>query len=409
MPGPGYAFLGQEERQNVEEVLKNWDLTRFAYDAPEKTTFVRGLELSAQQVFNSPYAIAVNSGTSALLTALAALDIGPGDEVIVPGYTFIASLGSIVYSGATPVLAEVDTSLTLDPQDVENRITARTRAIMAVHMLGAPCDMDALTAIANRHGLAIIEDTAQACGATYRGQRLGAIADIGAFSLNPFKVITSGEGGLVLTSDERLYKRAYAFQDQGWSPLRADRDQSDGDILFGLNLRMAELAAAVGIAQLDKLDTVLGQVRSAKQHLASLIPTMPGLSRRTLHDAQGECGTLLIYVLDDPAAATELAAALDSKTMINSGRHYYANMPQLAGLADATATPFRRATNNSTPDYRKGSLPQTDDVLARSIALSVGVSDSYLGAGFGITARSTTDQIAQTAEEFTQAATKILG
>ncbi|MFF5011208.1 aminotransferase class I/II-fold pyridoxal phosphate-dependent enzyme [Streptomyces phaeochromogenes] len=153
MPGPGYAFLGQEERHNVEEVLKNWDLTRFAYDAPEKTTFVRGLELSAQQVFNSPYAIAVNSGTSALLTALAALDIGPGDEVIVPGYTFIASLGSIVYSGATPVLAEVDTSLTLDPQDVENRITARTRAIMAVHMLGAPCDMDALTAIANRHGL----------------------------------------------------------------------------------------------------------------------------------------------------------------------------------------------------------------------------------------------------------------
>lgn len=113
------------------------------------------------------------------------MDIGPGDEVIVPSYTFIASIGSIVYSGATPVLAEVDRSLTLDPKDVEARITERTRAIMAVHMLGAPCDMDALMAIANRHDLAIIEDTAQACGATYRGQSLGTIGDIGTFSLNP--------------------------------------------------------------------------------------------------------------------------------------------------------------------------------------------------------------------------------
>lgn len=259
------------------------------------------------------------------------MDIGPGDEVIVPSYTFIASIGSIVYSGATPVLAEVDRSLTLDPKDVEARITERTRAIMAVHMLGAPCDMDALMAIANRHDLAIIEDTAQACGATYRGQSLGTIGDIGTFSLNPFKVITSGEGGLVLTGDEELYKRAYAFQDQGWSPLRADRDDTDGHVMFGLNLRMAELAAAVGTAQLDKLETVLNQVRSAKLRLADLIDDIPGLSRRILHDTEGECGTLLIYQLDDIGAAKDLATTLGSKTMIESGRHYYGNMPQLAG------------------------------------------------------------------------------
>lgn len=390
-------------------MLTNWDLTRYAYGAPEKTTSVRNLELSAQKVFNIPHAIAVNSGTSALLTALAALDIGPGDEVIVPGYTFIASIGSIVYSGATPVLAEVDRSLTLDPHDVETRITGQTRAIMAVHMLGAPCDMDALTAIANRHHLAIIEDTAQACGASYHGRSLGTIGDIGAFSLNPFKVITSGEGGLVVTSEEDLYRRAYAFQDQGWSPLRADRDDTDGHVMFGLNLRMAELAAAVGVAQLDKLKTVLTEVRSAKYRLAELITERPGLSRRTLHDSEGECATLLVYQLDDVEAARDLAAALGGKTMIESGRHYYGNMPQLAGVRDASSTPFMRTPRDSTPDYRAGSLPQTDDILARSVALSVGVSDSYLGAGFGITVRSTTDEIAQVAETFNRATADVLG
>ncbi|MGW4380972.1 DegT/DnrJ/EryC1/StrS family aminotransferase [Kitasatospora sp. NPDC004531] len=405
MPGPGYAYLGAEERRNVESVLDTWDLTRYAYGVPDRTTFVRTLETDAEKFFGSPWAIAVNSGTSALLTALAALGIGEGDEVIVPGYGFIASIGAIVHAGAVPVIAEVDASLTLDPADVEQRITERTRAVLAVHMLGAPCDLDALKDLTDRHGLHLIEDTAQACGATHRGRHLGTVGTLGAFSFNPFKVITSGEGGLVLTADEDLYTRAYAFQDQGWSPLRADRDEADGHALFGMNLRMAELAAAVGVAQLAKLPDVLEQLRAVKSRLAALIGDQPGLVRRTLHDAEGECATVLVYLADDAATATALAAELGSRTLAQSGRHYYANIPQLAGLATGTSLPYRRRpAAGPLPDYRKGALPRTDALLARAVAVSVGVSDAYLGAGFGATVTSTDDQLAALAERFTAAA-----
>ncbi|MFJ7249460.1 DegT/DnrJ/EryC1/StrS family aminotransferase [Kitasatospora sp. NPDC098652] len=400
MPGPGYAFLGDEERANVAEVLSNWDLTRYAYDVPEWVSFVQRFEIAAQDVFSSAHCIAVNSGTSALITALAALGIGPGDEVIVPGYTFIASIGSIVYSGATPVLAEIDESLTLDPQDVEARITPDTRAIMAVHMLGAPCDLDALRDIARRHDLFLIEDTAQACGASYRGRRLGTIGEIGAFSLNPFKVITSGEGGFVLTSDPRLYQRAYAFQDQGWFPLRTDT--GEGDVLFGLNLRMAELSGAVACAQLDKLDAVLKSTRQLKRALVERIPERPGIRRRVLHDSDGECATLLVHLFDRPEDAVAAAEALGTKTMIRSGRHYYGNMPQLTALATpgANPAPFRRPPTDGRPAFRLPRLPRTDDILARAVAISIGVSDRYLGSGFGLTVSSSEAEVDTVAASF---------
>ncbi|MEV3875130.1 DegT/DnrJ/EryC1/StrS family aminotransferase [Streptomyces sp. NPDC049906] len=409
MPGPGYAFLGAEEAANVEAVLKDWHLTRYSYDVPETTSFVARFEQAVQSMFDVPHAIGVNSGTSALITALAALGVGPGDEVIVPGYTFIASIGSIVYSGATPVLAEIDESLTLSPEDVEAKITPRTKAIMAVHMLGAPCDLAALGEIAQRHGLALVEDVAQACGGSYRGRRLGTHGAAGAFSLNPFKVITSGEGGFVLTSDAHLYQRAYSFQDQGWFPQRTDT--GDGDILFGLNLRMPELSGAVACAQLDKLDGVLKATRAVKQAVASRIPTRDGLQRRTLHDPEGECGTLLVHVFDGADEAAAVADALGTKTMLGSGRHYYGNMSQLAALTEGgtSPAPFRRPGSESQHDYRRGSLPRTDDVLARAVAISIGVSDSYLGAGYGVTVQATEPDIERAADQFTATVDAVLG
>ncbi|MFJ8690531.1 DegT/DnrJ/EryC1/StrS family aminotransferase [Micromonospora wenchangensis] len=390
-------------------MLDNWDLTRYAYDKPEFTSFVREFELSTQQLLGSPYSVAVNSGTSALLTGLAALGIGPDDEVIVPGYTFVASIGSIIYSGATPVLAEIDESLTLDPADVESRITAKTRAIMPVHMLGAPCDLAALRDIARRHDLAIIEDVAQACGGSYQGQRLGTWGDVGAFSLNPFKVICSGEGGFLLASTERLYQRAYSFQDQGWFPLRTDTGK--GDVLFGLNLRMSELAGAIACAQLGKLDTVISSVREKKAQLASLIAQRDGVRRRVLHDPHGECGTLLVYVFDRAEDAAAVAAALGSKTLVDSGRHYYGNMPQLGALTGdgPNVAPFRAPGTEAKHDYRRGSLPRTDEVLARSVAISIGVSDQYLGSGFGISVRSTEAEVTRVAQQLNATVDGVLG
>jgi dTDP-4-amino-4,6-dideoxygalactose transaminase len=410
MVGPGYSFLGEQERKNVEQVLSTWQLTRYAHDKPDSTSFVSRFEAAAQQYFGTSHAVAVNTGTSALLTALGACGIGPGDEVIVPAYTFIASIGTIVYSGATPVLAEVDESFTLDPVDVARRITPRTRAIMPVHMLGASCDMAALRELAERHHLMVIEDVAQACGASYQGQPLGTHGDIGAFSLNQFKVITSGEGGFVLTTDDRLHQRSYSFQDQGWYPGRTD--DGEGDVMFGLNLRMPELDAAVACAQLEKLDTVLESCRRRKNEVASLIPDRDGLRRRTLHDAEGECGTLLVYVFDRAKDAAAVADKLGTRTMQNSGRHYYANMPALAALAaddPGRPCPFQNTKAAVPGAYQVGTFPQTDSVLSRSVAISVGVNDRYIGSGFGVTVRSSGSEVEQVAERFTDVVSDVVG
>lgn len=395
MPGPGYAHFGDEERANVNEVLDQWQRTRLSYGRPQGPTFVSRFEASARQVFGARHAVSVNSGTSALLAALAAVGIGRGDEVIVPGYTFIASIASIVHRGATPVLAEIDESLTLDPVDVERRITPRTRAIMAVHMLGAPCDLTALRKIADRHGLLVIEDAAQACGATYDGQALGTFGAMGAFSLNPYKVITSGDGGFVLTDNPDLHRRAHAYKDHGRYPAEG----AAGDPLFGLNLRMPELSAAVACAQLGKLPTVLVQTRAVKRRLAQAIPERDGVRRRTLHDRAGECGTLLVYLFDRAADAQAVASALESCTLLESGQHYYGNMRQLTAAKDDVAG----------RDLRPGALPQTDDCLARAVAVSVGVSDRHLGAGFGATVHSSEAEITWIAGRFNKAVRAVLG
>ncbi|MEV0373127.1 DegT/DnrJ/EryC1/StrS family aminotransferase [Streptomyces sp. NPDC050636] len=391
MPGPGFEFLGDEERHNIEQVLKNWSLTRYLSDDPEKHSFVRRLERDMESLFRSGPCVAVNSGTSALAAALAGLGIGAGDEVIVPGYTYVASIGSIGHFGATPVLAEVDETLTLDPDDVERRITPKTRAIMAVHMLGAPCDMRKLRDIAERHGIWLIEDAAQACGGSFQGARLGTIGDAGAYSFNPFKVITSGEGGVAVFHDYTSYARGFAYQDQGWPPLRDNNGVGKGEASFGLNLRMPELSAAVACAQLERVDHVLTLTRRIRDRLSELIGSHEGMRQRKLNDADGDCANVLVYTFDSEDRARRVAEALQTKPLIDSGRHYYGNMPQLSG--------------NSSIRYARGDLPRTDDLLSRSVAISVGVSDAHLGSGFGVAVRSTDEDIARAAEKFNAAVT----
>ena len=210
MPGPGFEWIGKEEEKEVLEVLRDRWLFRYGDEKdPAFKRKVKTLEEMVEQKFATKHALAVTSGTAALITALSALGIGPGDEVIVPGYTFIASMSSIIVARAVPVLAEIDESLTLDPADVEKRITPRTRAIMAVHMLGNPCNVDALKAVAEKHKLVFIEDAAQAFGGSYKGKRLGTIGKIGAYSFNIFKTINAGDGGMVVTDDDELYFRAF--------------------------------------------------------------------------------------------------------------------------------------------------------------------------------------------------------
>jgi dTDP-4-amino-4,6-dideoxygalactose transaminase len=380
----------------VARVLRSGYLGRYGPDDdPEFGAEVLTLEQRIAELIGVRHAVAVNSGTSAIWTLISALGIGPGDEVIVPGFTFVASMSAIVYAGAKPVLAEVDDTFNLDPVDVEARITDKTKAILAVHMLGAPCDLDALGDVARRHGLMIIEDAAQAFGGSYHGRRLGSIGVGGAYSFNIYKTITCGDGGMLVTDTPDLYERCFALHDQGHLPLRHGTEVGQRPFL-GLNLRMTELSGAVLNVQLDKLDYILSTLHSNKAALRAAIETIPGVSFRRLADPAGDVATHLVVVLPDAAGAAAVAAELGTKTLANSGWHVYANMEHLRS---------RRIVSgfaSSVADYvaDPGLLPATDALLARSITLGIGVVDAGIGSAFGLSVRSTSSDIEQVAKRF---------
>jgi dTDP-4-amino-4,6-dideoxygalactose transaminase len=391
MPGPGVYFFGDEERQEVHEVLTSGYLSRYGKeDNPNFKQKVFTLEKEFARHIGTGYCVAVNAGTSALMAALVAIDLQPGDEVLVPGYTFIASMSAVIAVGGVPVLTEVDESLTMDPRDAESKITPRTRVIMPVHMLGNPCDMERIMSLAKKYRLHVIEDCCQALGGSYRGRKLGGYGAFGAFSLNNYKVINSGDGGLLVTSDQDLYERAFAFHDQGHFPLRKGAEIGNRT-LIGINMRMNELTGAFALGQLKKLDRILATLKEKKSKLKQAIQAggIRNMSFRRINDP-GECATLLTMQFESQEVAGHVARALDSKTVYYSGWHVYNNMEQLLAYCDA----------GGRQPYRKHMLPNTDNILQRSINLSVGVVDPGLGADFGINVLSPDDEIYQKAETF---------
>jgi dTDP-4-amino-4,6-dideoxygalactose transaminase len=380
----------------VARVLRSGYLGRYGPDDdPAFGAEVLTFEHRVAELVGVHHAVAVNSGTSAIWALLSALDIGPGDEVIVPGFTFVASMSAIVYAGAKPVLAEVDDTFNLDPVDVEARITSKTKAILAVHMLGAACNLDALCDVARRRGIVVIEDAAQAFGGSYHGRRLGSIGIGGAYSFNIYKTITCGDGGMLVTDTPIVYERCFALHDQGHLPLRRGIEIGQRPFL-GLNLRMTELSGAVLNVQLDRLDYILTTLRSNKAALRAAIETIPGVSFRRLVDPAGDIATHLVVVLPDAAGASAVAAELGTKTLANSGWHVYANMEHLRSRRIVSG--FARSVADYVAD--PGLLPATDGLLARSITLGVGVVDAGIGSAFGINVCSTASDIEQVAKRF---------
>lgn len=396
MPGPGMELIGIEEKKQLMEVIESGYLYRYGdlSDSNFKAK-VWTLEKEFAKIVGVKNALAVNSGTSALLTSLWALGIGPGDEVIVPGYTFIASITSIIFSRAIPILAEVDESLTLDPEDVKKKITHKTKAIMLVHMLGNPGNLEKICEIAEEHDLLLIEDCAQACGATFKGKSVGSYGNIGAFSLNVYKTISAGDGGIVVTDDENLYKRAFAIHDQGHFPLRQGVEQGNRTIL-GLNFRMNELTAAVANAQLKKLPIIRQKLHENKARLKNILKSNKDIQFRKLLDEDGDVGTLLTFFMPTKESADTLAKKLGSSTIAKSGWHVYNNMEHFLNKMTVTqeGCPFTCPFyNNPEIEYKKGMLPQTDSLLNRAVNISVGVSDAGLGSGYGITITSSPEEI----------------
>ena len=407
--GPGSFLFGEEERKELLDVMETGYLFRYgSEDDPSFKKKVATFEKEFAEYTGTKYCVAVSSGTGALMCCLAALGIGSGDEVIVPGYTFIASISSIILSKAIPILAEIDESLTIDPEDIKRKITKKTKAIMPVHMLGNPCDMDRIMEIAKEHNLYVIEDCCQAAGASYKGKKVGTIGHMGAFSLNIFKTITSGDGGMVITNDYDLYERAFGFHDQGHKPNRTGVEVGNRSIV-GMNMRMNELSGAVALAQIRKMDKILSMLHERKGKLKKLVSQVPGIGFRKINDEKGECATLLTLLFKDKATADRFGEKISSKTISHSGWHVYNNMEQILEKKTATAynCPYVCEAYGQDVKYSAHMLPQTDSILERAINISVGVVDKGLGSGFGINILSDDDEIKSAAEKIVQVMNEI--
>ncbi len=300
---PGYVgpqFFDKQEEQALLEVLEAG--SPFRYWGPGRPLKVQRFEEGFARHMGARFALGVTSGTAALDCAMAALDIGPGDEVIVPAYTWWSDYTCVVHAGALPVFAEIDRTLNLDPADFERKITPRTRAVIAVHLLGGPCEMDAILEIARRRKLAVVEDCAQCVGGSYKGKKLGSLGDIGIYSFQINKTMTSGEGGALVTSDPLLYERAARFHDMGTiRQLFLDRIGAPGraPMFAGENFRMNELTGAVLGAQLAKLDTMVGQLRRHALAIYDGIRDTPGIRLRQRPDPAGDIGYSVFFEMKD--------------------------------------------------------------------------------------------------------------
>jgi 8-amino-3,8-dideoxy-alpha-D-manno-octulosonate transaminase len=358
---PGGMEVGREELEALARVIESKNVFRY-YGVGEGPDEVASFEREFAQHMGAKHALCVNAGSSALICALIGAGIGEGDEVIVPAYTWNATPNAVLATRALPVLAEVDDSLTLDPADVERRITRRTRAILPVHMRGAPAAMDALGAIAKKHELVLIEDACQAAGASYRGRRLGTIGDAGAFSLQFNKIITTGEGGVMITDREDLLDLALDVHDCANSVRRGTGLPK----FAGYNFRASELTGAMARVQLGRLDGLLERMRANHTRLAAQVGGLPGLELRRGNDEDGDAGIALIAFADSAAHAADAAAALNAEGVlamqiyspITPDLHIYPFWaPVLAALEAAGAD----------PPY----CPRTLDLVERAIHVDV--------------------------------------
>jgi 8-amino-3,8-dideoxy-alpha-D-manno-octulosonate transaminase len=374
----GAGLLGEEEHQAALEVLQSGSL--FRYYGPNLLGRVSQFERALETFTGASYAVATSSGTAALRCSLAALGVGCGDEVIVPAFTFIATVNAVVVAGAVPVFAEVDDSLGLDHADVAAKINPKTTAIVAVHLENVACDMDPLLEVVGAAGVALIEDAAQAMGASYRQRQVGSIGTIGAFSLQLEKNVTAGEGGAVTTADENLYRRAARYQDQGGQFLTSYKGERGGDVdesFVGENLRMTEIAGAIASVQLGRLPGLLERLRENYAKVADVIGKVEGMTPRRIPDPDGQGGSSLTWFLPDPQVARRFAKALLAEgvpcAQMYGGRPVYATPSILERrTASMKGGPWHCAEHPTTVEYRMGMCPRTEELVARSIIVPVG-------------------------------------
>jgi 8-amino-3,8-dideoxy-alpha-D-manno-octulosonate transaminase len=377
---PGFEIFGEKEKQEIMEVLKTGVLFRYEFGEQRKGIYkVRTFEEKFAEYCGAGYAQAVTSGTVALKVALAALGIGPGDEVITQGFTFVATWEAIFDVGAIPVFTEVDKTLNMDPADLEKKINEKTKAIIPVHMLGSGARIEEIMGIADRHGIPVIEDTAQAAGGTWRNKHLGTFGKCGTFSFDAVKTMTTGEGGMVITDDENIWRCMSEYHDHGHDhEANPGGRGGEGRNFIGFNYRMMELQGAIGLAQLSQLDEIVAAQKENKAAMKEVVGKLPGVTFRTLVDEEGDSATFLAFFLSTSETAQAVNRSLQEKgagaiCFGDNTWHYY---PQWEHLMHGSTTarsgwPFKDQDGRRRVIYDPESLPASSEIMSRLLVYQV--------------------------------------
>lgn len=363
--------VGEQEIANLTEVIKSGKLFRHG------GKFVIKCEEELAAKLGAKHAVAVSSGTAAVHTALGALNLDAGSEVITTPITDMGSISPIIFQNCIPVFADLDPKYcTLSPESIEQRITDKTGAIIAVHLFGQPADMDGIMSVAEKHGLPVIEDCAQAHLAKYKGKMVGTIGSMGTFSLQQSKQMTAGEGGFVVTSDDQLASHAALFADKGWNRT----DDGPRDYLFlGINYRMGELTGAVAAAQINKVDRIVGNRRRAAQALTGKIKDVPGVLAADNRPGCESSWWLYPLMIDESVLSctpSEFAKALSAEG-VGAGQGYIGRpiymsaMLQQRNTYGRTGCPFTCERYGRDMVYREEDCPNTMEILRRLITLPI--------------------------------------
>lgn len=377
----GSELIGKEEIKEVMDVMETGVLMRYGFDKERKGVFkVRQFEQEFAAYCGAKYALGVTSGSCALKVALTAMDICPGDEVIVPAFTFLATYEAVLEMGAIPVMADIDATLNLDPVSIEKRITPATKAIIPVHMCGSGAHIDKIMDLAKFYHLLVLEDNAQGCGGSFRGKKLGTFGDMGIFSFDYYKTLTTGEGGMVVSDNKRLYDRAEWYHDHGHDHNPKVSRALEGRTILGFNYRMNELQGALGLAQLRKLDWLIAEQMKNKQMIKGWLAAVDGVKFRELPDPEGDTATFLAFNLPDQGTAAAFQKALgdngvDTVCFKNNLWHYVPNWEHFQSWSTGNSQrfPFTNPLYRGKIDYGRHLIPQAEDILGRTLVFGISV------------------------------------
>ena len=372
---PGTELFGAEERKEVMDVLETGMLFRYNHDDQRANMWkARELEQEVASFTGAHYAHAVSSGSAAVACCLASAGIGYGDEVIVPPFTYLATIEAVFFAGALPVFAEIDETLCLSSEGIEAMITQKTKAVLLVHMCGAAADLDGILAVCKKHNIQLIEDAGQALGAFYKGKSVGLFGTCGAYSFDFFKITTAGEGGLFVTDDETTYKKADNYSDHGHDHIGSNRGMEQHPYL-GFNYRISELHAAVGLAQMRRIGQIIAGNLKNKAIIKSGLADIEGITFRNMPDPEGDSGTFLNFFLPTTELAQKVVTALASAG-IGGVNYWYTNMyhfiNQWDHMKELRSTAKLVIHELGAPqDYANLELPKSQNVVGRLLSLGI--------------------------------------